>query len=496
MKQLRQPTTASYLKSGISHYDGNPLIEALPPIMSLDDATAVLSRYPAWNEDELSLPPHIRRHCVGKLFGLVQAAPIYIDCLWSFDELLRGGYVGRRFWSAAYQRHLYEVRNKTGLSSNSDFAATSGVLLLQGPSGQGKSTLVDRILSCYPQVIQHTAYDGRKFLQPQVVWLKIACPHDGSLKQLCIAFFEALDLALGTGHALKYRNSRVGIPVLMGAMRQLCATYCIGVIVIDELQHLSLAKAGGRRNMMNFFVNLINDVGVPMMLIGTYAASSLFQYAMRDARRATGDGLKDFRRPSSKDKWWNLLLETAWEYQWTKEKVELSDDIRTDIYNWTQGISDFLIKLLVLSQRRALRLNRERVTIGDLRSVANNELALLKPAIAALRKNTVKSLSLYEDLLPTKEEMQKHLDALERASAETADEVMAALQAQRRGANRPGSGPSAEASVEELNDQPQETAKVAEIKAVSAMNSLMASLGKASVSGDLKARSLIVEALA
>lgn len=486
---------AIYRKSGIPHYEGNPYIESLPPIMSVEEATAVLSVYPTISEVELQLEPHVRRHCVGQLFGLVQAAPLYVDCLWSFDELLRGGYVGRHPFSADYQCHLYTIQEGEERKAPSRFVATSGVLMLQGPSGQGKSTLVSRILACYPQVIQHTDYHGIKLVQPQVVWLKMTCPHDGSLKQFCIAFFESLDIALGTKHAEKYANGRYGIPQLLGAMRQLCLTYCIGVLVIDELQHLSLAKAGGKRKMMNFFVNLVNDVGVPLMLIGTYAASSLFCEAMRDARRVTGDGLKDFRRPPKTDKWWGLLVETAWDYQWTKKKTALTPDIRDLLYDLTQGITDFLIKLIVLSQRRALRLNRDSVSIADLKYVANNELQLLKPAIAALRKGTPKALLLYEDLLPTKEAIELHLEALERASKESAEDILAALVA-ARSANRPSTNGDKSKLDTDQAERPQETAKVAEIKSWSAEKSLLQSLGKGGVAADLESRGLIVEAMA
>ena len=37
--------------------------------------------------------------------------------------------------------------------------------------------------------------------------------------------------------------------------------------MIDEIQHLSMAKSGGSEKMLNFFVNLVNNVGVPVILV-------------------------------------------------------------------------------------------------------------------------------------------------------------------------------------------------------------------------------------
>jgi len=309
-----------------------------------------------------------------------------------------------------------------------------------------------------------------------------------------MAFFQSMDMALDTKYAERYTHGRYGIPSLLTAMRQLCKTFCVGALVIDELQHLSLAKAGGKRKMMNFFVNLANDVGVPLLLIGTYAAAALFTEAMRDTRRATGDGLKDFKRPKRKDEWWNLLVETVWQYQWTKQKLDLdADKIRFLLYDLTQGITDFLIKLVVLSQRRALRLGRSTVKASDLTYVANNELVLLKPAIAALRRGTPEALRCYEDLLPTKDVMDKHLEALEAASKETTEDLLMSLRRARDGAK---TNPSATHHDQGSEYRAGDEDKFAEIRSCAVTKSLLLSLGEADVADSLFSRGLIVEAMA
>ena len=48
--------------------------------------------------------------------------------------------------------------------------------------------------------------------------------------------------------------------------------HCLGLLVIDEIQHLNQAKSGGAEKMLNFFLQLMNTLGLPVVLIGTYGA--------------------------------------------------------------------------------------------------------------------------------------------------------------------------------------------------------------------------------
>lgn len=65
--------------------------------------------------------------------------------------------------------------------------------------------------------------------------------------------------------------------------------YGVGILVIDEIQHLLHAK-NDKEDMLNFFVTLSNTVGVPTVLIGTSKAQQLFKGNFRQARRAASEG--------------------------------------------------------------------------------------------------------------------------------------------------------------------------------------------------------------
>ncbi|MDT3705044.1 MAG: ATP-binding protein [Thermincola sp.] len=106
-------------------------------------------------------------------------------------------------------------------------------------SGVGKTTAVEKVLSLYPQQILHTKYKGKPLFLTQLVWAKIDCPFDGSLKGLCLSFFAYVDRILGTGYSKKFSSDRMTVDAALPRMAQIATTHCLGLLVIDEIQHLS-----------------------------------------------------------------------------------------------------------------------------------------------------------------------------------------------------------------------------------------------------------------
>jgi len=80
------------------------------------------------------------------------------------------------------------------------------------------------------------------------------------------------------------------------------------------------------------------------------------------------------------------------------------------VFDLSQSIPDFVVLLFKLAQQRAMLDGTETLTPKLLRQTYDDGLALLHPAINALRRNTTKSLSQYEDLLPVDEALAKLLE--------------------------------------------------------------------------------------
>lgn len=101
-----------------------------------------------------------------------------------------------------------------------------------GISGVGKSTAVEQILSLYPQVIYHSRYSNRSCTNTQLVWLKLECPSDASVKGLCLNFFQAVDDILETSYYFSYGGrGRRTLNELMPDVARVASFVHLGVLV-------------------------------------------------------------------------------------------------------------------------------------------------------------------------------------------------------------------------------------------------------------------------
>lgn len=397
---------AVHRESEILDYRGNPLIEALPPINSPAAASAILQLKPPISDEERGQPTHLRLHYLKRLRKLVKPLPSFFDFESRFSRNIRSGYAARHPNLPEIQEMRYGAAKPGQWYDATLDPYSASELTVVGLSGMGKSTMVEAILRSYPQYIQHKTYNGIRFRALQLVWIKINCPHNGSLSALCRSFFEAVDHATGTTtYKLKYADPRLTVDTLIGGMRQIAATYYLGMLVIDELQNLSVAKAGGSEVMMNYFMNLRAEVRVPIVLIGTYKAVELFQTEMRFARRASENGLTDLTRATNwQDETWQSLVRNLWHYQWMRKPTELTDLIYKRLFDCSQGVTEILVALFSLAQEVALN-DDEGETYGEItedliQECYDSSLILLHSSINALRSNSVRSMQVFEDLLP------------------------------------------------------------------------------------------------
>lgn len=393
---------AEYIEQMIEEYKGNPFIEALPPIYSKDEVVDKLIIYPIYNSKERMLDSHLRVHMVQRLFQCFQPLQVHLDLESRISRVIRQGYLARNPFRPEYAASLQDgyrmIQNlNLDLCSNKRFRTTAAGFTIIGVSGMGKTTAVNRILATMPQIIVHSEYRGVKFSMCQLVWLKLDCPYDGSIKGLCMEFFSKVDSLLGTDYYKKHVTGRHTVDSMLSIMSQVARHTGLGMLVIDEIQHLKQAKSGGSEKMLNFFVTLVNTIGVPVVLIGTTKAMSVLQSEFRQARRGSGQGDMVWER-LQKDSNWDLLMGALWDYQWTKKEVPFTQEISDVMYEESQGIIDIAVKLYAMAQIRAIYSGIEEINPELIRQVARENLKLVQPMLEALKSGDMRRISQYEDI--------------------------------------------------------------------------------------------------
>lgn len=391
---------ASYVESEVSDYRGNPFIEALPPIMKMEQVKKGLIGKVKFNLRDIHADRRIRSHIIPSLLDdFFQPLGAHRALEEKLSIMIRRGYVGRNLKDGSYNAHMQNGYERIMSGDLDSFRfehaiSTASSLLLLGCSGSGKSTTLRRILSTYPQVIFHEEYNFT-----QVTYLKIDCPHDGSTRNLCVHFFRALDQVLETNYEAKYVKARYNSQMLLNQMPQVANRHGLGVLIIDEIQHLSRRKSGGIDKMLSFFVTMVNTIGLPVVFVGTPKARPIFENDLRSARRGAGFGALLWEPMENSTPTWKAFTDVLWRYQWLQNRDEiLTDEVRDCWYDLSQGVHDIVVKLFVLAQLRAIATRTERITPNLLRKVYDDEFQPVKPMLAALRSKDSERIAQFSDL--------------------------------------------------------------------------------------------------
>lgn len=379
---------------------GNPLIERLGPLVLAEDRLHQISRYPHIVPEERNLTKVARMQRVFRLNRYFEALPPHFEVIDLIGMTLRDGYVARHPGDLAYRELRYALRKNETFSWEQAMAispATAPSFALFGVSGVGKSTVVETALSLVPKTIIHQDF-------VQVVWIKLDCPPDGSLKQLLENLLQKIDAEIGTSYG-SFLSGTHTLDALILKVAKVCGEHYLGMLIIDEIQHLLEAKGAYKSIMFNFFVTFANVVKIPVVTIGTTRALSMLEATFREARRVGDHGTFVWNSMNPGEEW-RYFIEGLWEYQWTKEYVPLTNEILNTLYENTMGIHALVVRLFQLTQLHVIsneQIGAEhfpvKISKEIIKEVATQKFKLVKPMLDALKKRDLAKIMKYEDLL-------------------------------------------------------------------------------------------------
>jgi hypothetical protein len=397
---------ANYTPQRLPHYKGNPMIEALPPSLSDEQLLELFSVRPDFKPEQRSWSQSDRLGMIGTLRRVLVPLQRHVELAQALDTMLRNGYVGRAPRTIEYARRCQAMYDAQAVgtrqpSSTSDFTSQLSALLM-GPSGMGKTSVVKQWLTQFPEVIYHESTNTY-----QILWLHIEMPSDGSsIKGLAHAILHRVDqLIPGAQYFKDYANGgRTGADSLMRSVARVLNMHFVGFIVADEIQNLANSNKG-KQTVMTELVSACNELGVPILFIGTNKAGKVFSLDFRQSRRASGQGITSWDRLyADTDEYgtneWIDFLTTIWDYQWVANPVPIDARYVELMYHYSQGVIDIAVKIFASAQARAILDGSETLTPELLASIYNNEFKLLHPMINALRNDDLEELALYDDIAP------------------------------------------------------------------------------------------------
>lgn len=388
----------------------NYLITALPPLPQKVDIFKhwALPVLPSQDERNLSLDKRLQKIRGVKRFVLLLSN--FVTIFVKIPKMIKQGYECRDPLDNDYLQRIDTLRKEDSgyyenfLSNiseiNEKVRSTADMFTLIGVSGVGKTTAVELGLLAQPQLIVHSKYNGKPCpVREQIVWVKLECPQLRTA--LCREFFATVDDILmyeGRKHHPNYykKFGGEGLDVMIQSVKTVVANHGIGLLVIDEIQHL-MNKGADNDKILEFLVQLVNKVSIPIILIGTPKANPLLQLELMMTRRACDEGSLFWdRMPIGEE--WDYFINKLWGYQWTKTFVPLNEELKEVMYDESQGITAIAVNLFRLSQERALLRDVERLSVELIRDVARNELAILQPMIEAYRTGKPQDVLQFADM--------------------------------------------------------------------------------------------------
>lgn len=393
---------ANYQVTGVTRYLGNPFIEALPPLEQTKNQ--ILDRI-----RNTPPPPTRAARKLGELVRIAEVGCIN-EIVYPFAEYKRAGvnlttnireaYVGRNPLSVEdlQRRHAIALQNDGSIPFPKNWISTAKGQSLLGISGSGKTTFATAFALPYLIVIEHTEYNGKPLNVRQIPWVGLRMSHDATLKSLCLQFFSTVDGILKNTTYLRQAESVGSIARMVMLIAKVADAVSIGAIFIDEVQNLKAAVGKNATFVLNLFSEIIERAGVTLVIAGTPAVESVIHENVRNLRKLNSGGESNFVQMRLDDPEFDAFTDLYWDYQYVKNPRPLDTDTRKAWHSAGAGNPAFTALAFMLAQRNEIG-GREVIDKDAFDRVAKIDMAILEPAIRALRSGKASKLRDFDDLL-------------------------------------------------------------------------------------------------
>lgn len=357
---------AIYSSSILPEHNGNPFIESLPPKEDIQAVMKKLAYYPPCTKKERNIDDPLKREeYLERLTQLRQPFALYYETFRSIERAIRSAYADKNPLLPSTQNFLHytEDTRPTIKPNNGFFKSNAECITLIGESGVGKTSMIEQILSCFPQVIIHSKYkDTTLEYKEQVLWIKIDCPHNSSVRDLCENILEQLDSIMSNEPTKPDRT----IGSLIRQILQRIKTSFLGILIIDEMQNLKFKRTGGEDTLLKFLHSLVNNLGVPLMFCGNPPFDDSLSKTLKSSRRAESGGFYEMIHLEHKSEEWKIFIEELWLLQWTNIETALTEELNNKLYELSTGNVDLAMRTFRESQRLLIGTHDESISTNVL----------------------------------------------------------------------------------------------------------------------------------
>lgn len=394
---------ANYITHPLSIYAGNPLIETLDIIKYPSDFEGIIEEKKVLPSDIISYDPFAGQSVISDLEDAYIPHPNAWHIYKQLTQQIMAGYRKRNPATICGQHYQNKVlvMCQNGQTVELDkfmgsAAGTSRCSLSTGLSGTGKTETLRRILRCIPQKYRHTKVNSQHQSFDQLVWVSFDVTSSNSLKGLASNFYRAVDQAIGTSYEDEYPEKGLGVDTHINCVRKICARHFIGLVHVDECQHLLKGIGNPNNATLDHLESLFNRIGVPMLTTCTPEGLRLFfdqdlkNAKLQSTRRLMSGRVYDFSPMEKDSRFYKTFFDTYLPENVFHKTAVTSQQFRDIIHFNTfglQAISSHLMRLFFEAVQSKPEFLEGEKCFDLLDMVYQQHFGATSLAIGELRKN-------------------------------------------------------------------------------------------------------------
>lgn len=339
--------------------------EIMPEMLTGEKLMERLGEYPFYSS-EIG-----RKDSTERLISLSDIYDIYIPSQMSV-EIYHKLYMGI-FRSLQKKESIQVVRQQYENGKGIRGRRYQGILggsdsfTIIGQSGIGKSSAVFRAISL---ITEQEVIEIKKPYCKIAPCIVVQCPFDSSVKGLMLEILRKVDEVLDSGYYKSAVKARATTDMLIGSVSQVALNH-IGLLVVDEIQNVANSRNG--KFLVGMLTQLINNSGISICMVGTPESIPFFEQAMQLARRSLGLQYS----PLEFGEEFCKICERIWDYQYTRERLELTDGIREWLYEHCGGNISILVSIFHDAQETVILDGRDRLDFVALDEAYQKRMSML-----------------------------------------------------------------------------------------------------------------------
>lgn len=345
----QQIVNAKYLRR--TGYENNPDICALPKLMTnreLGDATTkTLLSYDY--EEVKNMPGYLKKEALLQIQNAYYPLAHVFDMAYAVDAALVSSYMAREQRCSGREEILPSGQSSGNVYSlRNNLVGRAYSFLITGNTGCGKTVAMNQIKNLYPTAIYHK-FDDYEYTQIPILVVTALVGNMGELLTACGGRIDEI-MDTGTYYADQIRHRNVG--QACNRLKQWIKLFHVGLIVIDEIQFMNFGT--GNSSFENL-VGIAEETGCALGLIGNKDANAKIYNHPRIVNRVMLNRIEIGISEEVDRVFFLQALKHLWEYQWTSERTELTEEIQNQLINDSLYNIAILKALLIRMQYEAIK---------------------------------------------------------------------------------------------------------------------------------------------